>query len=305
MSFPLLTFASYLILVSPLAVRAQLSAPNCTDSSLAWSYNSLQQNPCWIVAYLAAVCNGGSFIIPALLSQNSYSGPTGSDDSDMCKCNTVVYNLISACDACQGSPWVPYSLWTSNCTNKANPGTFPEPVPAGTRVPKWAYIDSSIGDSWNISQAQAVGDSPEVTGTASNIHMSTSGISHSTLTPSSSTSTSTSQHHSSDAGAIAGGVIGSLLGAGLIIGVIAWYLIRRRRARSAPSTAYLSLHGSENDHWQPLPYPPTIETPRLYDPSDPTTYPSGMYTPVSDHRLSTTSHPRSHEGGGYTGLPEI
>jgi hypothetical protein len=36
MSFPLLTFASYLILVGPLAVRAQLSAPNCTDSSLAW-----------------------------------------------------------------------------------------------------------------------------------------------------------------------------------------------------------------------------------------------------------------------------
>jgi hypothetical protein len=109
-------------------------------------------------------------------------------------------------------------------------------------------------------------DSPEVTGTTSIVPLSTSRISQSTLTPSASTPTSTS-HHNSDAGPIAGGVIGSLLGVALVIGVVAWYLIRRRRARSAPSTAYLNLHGSENEHWQPMPYPPTIErfeTPRLY-----------------------------------------
>lgn len=303
MSFPLFTFASYLVLVGPLAARAQLSAPICTDSSLAWSYNSLQQNPCWIVAYLAAVCNNGAFVIPALLPQNSYSGPSGTDDSDMCKCNTVVYNLISACDACQGNPWVPYSIWTNNCTDKANPGIYPEPIPAGTRVPNWAYIDSSISDNWNISLAQAVGDSPEVTGTASTFPMSTSSISRSTLTPSASTSTSTS-HHNSDAGAIAGGVIGSLLVVALIIGIVARSIIRRRRARSAPSTTYLSLHGSDFEHWQPMPFPPTIETPRLYDPSDPTTYPRNSYMPVSNHRLSSTSYPQSRDGG-YTGLPEI
>jgi hypothetical protein len=47
------------------------------------------------------------FVIPALLPQNSYTGPSGLDDGDQCKCNTVLYNLISACDACQGGSWTP------------------------------------------------------------------------------------------------------------------------------------------------------------------------------------------------------
>jgi hypothetical protein len=47
-----------------------------------------------------------AFSIPALLPQNSYTGPNGIDNNDPCKCNTVVYNLISACDACQGASWI-------------------------------------------------------------------------------------------------------------------------------------------------------------------------------------------------------
>ncbi len=47
------------------------------------------------------------FAIPALLPQHSYTGPSGVDNGDICKCNTVVYNLISACDACQGESWIP------------------------------------------------------------------------------------------------------------------------------------------------------------------------------------------------------
>ena len=46
------------------------------------------------------------FTIPPLLPGDSYVGPTGpSDDSDLCKCNTVVYSLMSACDACQDADW--------------------------------------------------------------------------------------------------------------------------------------------------------------------------------------------------------
>ncbi|KAH9161339.1 hypothetical protein EDB89DRAFT_2031063 [Lactarius sanguifluus] len=132
---------SYLLLIG--LVRAQLGAPDCTNSTFTWSYNSLQQNPCLVTAYLAAVCNNGVFNVPKLTAGNSYTGPSGADNGDQCKCNTVVYNLISACDACQGELWLPYSTWSFNCTTKATPGTFPEPVPTGTRVPKWAYIDSS------------------------------------------------------------------------------------------------------------------------------------------------------------------
>ncbi|KAI9455011.1 hypothetical protein BJY52DRAFT_366538 [Lactarius psammicola] len=316
MFFTFLAFSSYLLLIGP--ARAQVSAPNCTDSTFDWSYNSLQQSPCWVTAYLAAVCNNGAFAIPALLPQHSYTGPNGIDNGDICKCNTVVYNLISACDACQGESWIPYSTWSFNCTITATPGTFPDSVPDGTRVPRWAYIDTSIGDSWNISEARLAGDSPEVTGTSSIVPTSTIRVSQSTLTPSgsesgsSSTSTSTSQS-SSNAGAIAGGVVGGIIGVALIAGVVAWFVIRRRRARSAPSTAYMSGQGGEMD--QPMPYPLTIESPRLYDPSDPTTYPTTYptHTPSSP-TINTTSQSNQYHSPtndlqpnrhAYSGLPEV
>lgn len=51
------------------------------------------------------------FTIPALLPGDSYVGPTGATDaSDLCKCNTVVYSLMSACDACQDAFWFSYVL---------------------------------------------------------------------------------------------------------------------------------------------------------------------------------------------------
>ena len=178
--------------------------------------------------------------------------------------------------------------------------SFPQPVPAGTRIPKWAYLDSSVrtfplpiyflerqyshrsvtcGTSlcrkpWEVGGPSAVHthilmfpprqDSPEVTGTASSFPMLTSAIPQSTETPGTASLTS---HNSSDAGAIAGGILGSLLVVALIVGLAAWYLIRRRRARSAPSTAYLSLHGGEFENWHPMPppsYPPTVASPSLY-----------------------------------------
>ena len=47
------------------------------------------------------------FTIPTLTSHDTfYTGPTGpTDQNDLCKCNTVVYSLMSACAACQGSNW--------------------------------------------------------------------------------------------------------------------------------------------------------------------------------------------------------
>ncbi|KAF8261140.1 hypothetical protein EI94DRAFT_1746680 [Lactarius quietus] len=289
---------SYLLLIG--LARAQVSAPNCTDNDFSWTFNSLQQNPCWVMAYLAATCNNGSFYVPPLPAGQSYNAPTNDvGGNDVCKCNTVVYNLISACDACQGETWTPYTLWTLNCSTVATPQTFPNPVPIGTRVPKWAYIDSSIGNNWNISLARSVGDSPEVTGSVFIVPTSTTG---STLAPSgvSSSPTSTS-HSSSNSGAVAGGVVG----AALIAGAAAWLVIRRRRAgRAAPSSAHMSGQvGEITEMGQQVPYPLNQ---RLYDPSDPRTYPSKMYLPMNEQRPggSTSSQQHSNDGA-YVGLPEI
>ncbi|KAI9455005.1 hypothetical protein BJY52DRAFT_1282187 [Lactarius psammicola] len=289
------TFLSYLFLISSARAQLQVSAPNCTDSTFAWSFNSLQQNPCLVTAYLAATCNNGVFFVPSLPPQQSYNGPTDVDKDDICKCNTVVYNLISACDACQGESWTPYSTWSFNCTTKATPGTFPNPVPSGTRVPQWAYINTFNSDNWNISEARLAGDSPEVTGTASIVPTSTNTAAQSTSTT----------RRRSKAGAIAGGVVGGVVGAALIAGVVLWFAIRRRRARSAPS---MDFQGGEKE--QPLPDPP-----KFYDPSDPTTYPTSVgYDQETLELTSTstsqpqpndsTSHPQPNDSG-YSGLPEI
>ena len=93
------------------------------------------------------------FTIPPLANDSfSYIGPTGPGDSaDLCKCNTVVYSLMSACDACQGANWFSYvrfppvvprlgvrcgltkdismmmcrwNTWSYNCTSVDPPQTF-------------------------------------------------------------------------------------------------------------------------------------------------------------------------------------
>ncbi|KAF8262487.1 hypothetical protein EI94DRAFT_1743527 [Lactarius quietus] len=205
----------------------------------------------------------------------------------------VAYNLIGACDACQGESWIPYSEWSTNCTTNATAGTFPKPVPAGTRVPKWAYNNNlTIEGSWNMTLAQLAGDSPEVTGTASIIPTSTSEA-----TPNTSSSLTSSPHHTSNAGAIAGGVVGGIVGAVLIAGFVLWFAFRRRRARSVPS-AYMGE--------KELPPPQNLAelAPKIYDPSDPTTFPSKEYLSLSNEALGSTSHTQPSDGR-YTGLPEI
>jgi hypothetical protein len=92
-----------------------------------------------------------------------------------------------------------------------------------------------------------------------------------------------------------------------IAAAIAFFAIRRRRARSAPSTEYMSGGGEMG---QPVPYPLTGDTPRLYDPSDPTTYPHPPSSPTirttnqSNQYHSPTSelHPNRQ---AYSGLPEV
>ena len=142
-SLPAFLSHSLLILGS---ARAQVSAPTCTNDTFGWVGSlrpdarfvsittdragglivvqftatrslldrsmpggGVQQR--WSVHASLAYCveaywRVAAFSFPALLPSNSYTGPDGADDGDLCKCNTVFYNLISACDACQGESWI-------------------------------------------------------------------------------------------------------------------------------------------------------------------------------------------------------
>lgn len=83
--------------------------------------NSKGQSPCIITAYLGGACYNGrasipimpysfssdvqqEFSVPALAPGFVYYGPyTDEANQIKCECNTVFYNIISACGLCQNS----------------------------------------------------------------------------------------------------------------------------------------------------------------------------------------------------------
>ncbi|KAI9447114.1 hypothetical protein BJY52DRAFT_1420507 [Lactarius psammicola] len=82
--------------------------------------------------------------------------------SGPCWCNTVAYSLIGACAECQAGLPLFLSTYYENCTRILEPSTFPNPVPAGTRVPQWALVDVTPLNYWSASTARLVGDTPEI-----------------------------------------------------------------------------------------------------------------------------------------------
>jgi len=286
------------ILIGP--ALAQISFPNCS-TGWEWSYNSLNQNPCNVAAYLEASCNGGQFNIQPLPSGRMYAPNTTEGAS--CECNTVVYSLVSACAACQGSTWVLWSGWSVNCSN-VWPSTYPNPIPGGTRVPHWAYLDVVVSDSWNITAAQSAGDSPEVTPTVSTIQMS--------ATPSAtlkSISNPSSNQNSSHAGEIAGAVVGCIAGAALLATFVLWYLRRRRRRAGARPSPY----AHRPQAFDPQDNGTNMPVGRYYDPSDPSTFPpsflspstTAIHTTASTEGIHSGESIRPHDRSQYPGLPLV
>ncbi|KAH9970053.1 hypothetical protein BJV74DRAFT_867515 [Russula compacta] len=336
---PSLAALTSLLLLLPGFVVAQVYAPDCQASSLAswrWTFNSLNQNPCAVVSYLMSTCNKGSFTINPLPAPGYvYSGPTEAfDDGNMCKCNTISYSLISACDACQGSSWTSWTEYSVNCTKPLPPSTFPNPVPAGTRVPQWALLDVTVQNNWNANQSYIAGDAPEVgpggalgpssvstatraTGTTTR---STSAGNSPSATPGASSNGGSS---SSNAGAIAGGVVGGITAVS-IAGVAVFYLRQRRlKTASTPLTTQFQMDQvpqplplSDNGTFAPSSDPESpMALMKLYDPSDPTTFPGHQgvrpdipaSVPLSPHSGSGNTLATMHTSWppGYHGLPTV
>jgi len=183
-------------------VCAQLQASTnvtCLSGS-NWMMNSMGQIPCLVVAYLSADCAGTSWVVSALTDSitESYNFPTP-ETATKCRCNTVAYNLISACTVCQGHVASPWSEWSQNCAAQITTvGSYPLPVPSQTTIPGWAY--------WN----------PTPLGTFD-------AIAAQHFTP----STGGSKSH---VGVIVGGVVGGIAGLALITGFL-WWFIRRKNAK--------------------------------------------------------------------------
>ncbi|KAI0259722.1 hypothetical protein BC834DRAFT_604199 [Gloeopeniophorella convolvens] len=280
-----LSATSLLVLAAP--AIAQLGFPNCTDSSLDWSFNSLKQNPCNVAVYLEASCNGGQFNIPPLPPNTNYRGPNAGQGNP-CICSTVLYSLISACGSCQGSGWTQWSEWSLNCTS-VSVASFPNPIPGGTRAPHWAFLDVTKADTWNAAAAQSAGEA----------------------SPSSTSAPQQSSHHKSHAGAIAGGVVGGIVGAALLGALAVWFIRRRKLRAEAQPSPYMSgepvvaeAFGTGDSD--------TFPQHKLYNPNDPSTFPPSMRT-TSPSVVHTTYNSDIGHGGTasppprnqYNGLPLV
>ncbi|KAH9005417.1 hypothetical protein EDB86DRAFT_1441507 [Lactarius hatsudake] len=307
----LAVLTSLVLLAASDLVVAQISAPNCSVS-WKWSFNTLGQNMCMIAAYLMSTCNGGVFTIDALQPGSSYTGPSNdTDDVNPCKCNTVTYNLISACDACQGSTWKTWSEYSFNCTTTLPPSTFPNAVPQGTRVPQWALVDNTLENLWNVTKAYIAGVTPELE-PGSLISASTSGSVNPTSSAGASSSPSSSGSGSNTA-AIAGSVAGGVV-ALAAIGALLFYFLRKRQRSQAPSAV---VDGATPPMSQEHPLPLGDETHvapmKLYDPNDPSTFPEyqrvststqDVYDPVAPNGNTLAKAQPTHPQG-YHGLPTV
>ncbi|KAL4077114.1 hypothetical protein V8B97DRAFT_1391957 [Scleroderma yunnanense] len=117
---------------------AQFSNVECS-TNYSWTKNIVGESPCTIASSLEAQCYPGGFNISALSSGSWYIGPN-TTQANSCECNAVVYSLVSACGACQGSTWVSWHSWIAECSNYTS---YDLPEAPGIIVPSWAYL--SIG----------------------------------------------------------------------------------------------------------------------------------------------------------------
>jgi len=295
------------------------NAASCTDASYRWSYNSLNQSPCDLTTSLEATCSGRRNPMVPISAGWTYPGPYAGED-DLCQCSTVVYSLVSACAGCQGTTWISWSQWTYNCSSVSPHSTYLFPIPNGTRVPHWAYLDVTLSNSWNASAARIAGDSPEGT------------------PPGASSSLNQNKAHLKT---IVGAIVGAIVGVSLLIAIIFWYLRRRRSREEAQSITPTVNEVLVNAN--PIPFsvnPPQTETSptssaghpaytevqparnsdgivdsamsigKYYDPSDPSTFPRPLVLPSASG--IQTMHTRRNDGSTdsthrlqYSGLPLV
>ncbi|KAH8979746.1 hypothetical protein EDB92DRAFT_1902897 [Lactarius akahatsu] len=310
-------FISLVLLAAGDLVVAQIIATNCSVS-WEWIFNSLNQSACMVAAYMMGTCNGGQFTIGALPPGYVYTVNSVAD----CECNMVGYNLVSACGACQGRDWIPWSDYSSSCNISGLPPlTFPNAVPSGTLVPQWALLNYTNlkEDTWDVTKASIVGVNPEIepgsfiSTPASGSVSPSSSSSPSQASPSSSTSPSkasptssasqfeyspsSSSGSGSNTGAIAGGIAGGVVALAAISAFLLYIMWKRQRSQ-APSAAVDGGTPPMSQEHPPLSgdetyVPGTPKAPmKFYDPSDPSTFPEYQSMPTSTQDVHVPVAPK-------------
>lgn len=296
------------------------AAQNTTEatclSGFNWSFNSLNQSPCDVAAALAGVCVGTDFTLAPLAPGFVYLGPPP-ENANSCRCSSVYYSLLSACAVCQDRDFIKWSVYKANCSVVFDQ-VYSQPIPPNIRVPHYAYLDVETADTFNITLAETAGGT-ESTSVPSATGPLASGSGASATSP------ANSGKKKSNAGAIAGGVVGGVVAIALIATLIFW-LLRRNQRGSLPSPGYGPVMTSQNPLSGASSSYAATPAPKVYDPNDPSTYPTNFsepsgynpYTPSPDpHQQPYPTHVTPNFTGTtvtsgfpparpqYTGAPEL
>lgn len=159
-------------------------------------------------------------------------------------------------------------------------------------------------------QPESTAVSPPVSTLPLSTSLSSSGTGTGILLP---TNTSQNSHGGggSNAGAIAGGIVGGLAGLGIIAALVVWFVMKKKRSKVAPSSAFINNYPPQNNYPKyehppasPGPFgPPQV----VYNPSDPSTFPTAIH---DSSFIGTTPYPQAlHDPRGprgqYSGAPEV
>jgi hypothetical protein len=219
---------------------------------------------------LGGACVNGAFTLDPLLPGYVYLGPTQLA-ANSCRCSTVYYSLLSACAYCQNQTYLDWSIYDQNCTYVYNQ-VFIDPIPSTIVVPHYAYLDVVTDNTFNVNAAMTAGG-PE----SSPVPPATSATS---ATTAKATATNTSVAGTSkkvNIGAIVGGVVGGIAVFVFVVGLIVFIMRRRKKSVSTPSTTTYAPYSSPQMSGADMNYNstvPTMTSGRIYDPNDPSTFPS-------------------------------
>ena len=73
-----------------------------------WKLPAIRAVSIWLLCMGIALSSTAVWTFEPLPTGYHYGGPNDYWRTDLCMCNSILYSLVSACDACQGDPWSTY-----------------------------------------------------------------------------------------------------------------------------------------------------------------------------------------------------
>jgi hypothetical protein len=190
-------------------------------------------------------------------------------------------------------------------------------IPRGTSVPAWAYLNVTLSDTWDPASVNAsiASDAPDSTATGAQSTFNPSASSTSTPAPARTAK-------KSNTGVIVGATVGGVVGVGIIAALISFFVVRNKQRPKNPASvttassqaAFMgggfaspptspppgNQRASQYDQYHVNPFTVSQATqPRLYDPSDPSTYPSPVTSALPVPPVSLASPPPSNWNPSY------